>query len=302
MKPFQTLLYYQYARIPNAEEFTQQHLAFCERIGIVGRIIIADEGINGTISGTLVQCKKYMDRLSNDWLFAGIEFKIDNVDELSFSALHVRYKPEIVNSGTRHLQLDPTVKTGKHLEPKEFAEMKDEEDVVILDVRSNYESNLGRFKNALPMDIDNFREFPEKLKEIEHLKGKKILTYCTGGIKCEKASALLLEAGFKDVYQLHGGIIKYGKEAGGKDFDGNCYVFDNRVSVPVNSINPSVVSVCKNCGTPSLHMINCANADCNEHFVQCESCGWKMDGCCSETCMASDSKRTYDGTGYYSRY
>lgn len=302
MKAFQTLLYYQYTRIPNAEEFTQQHLAFCERIGLVGRIIIAEEGINGTVSGTIVQCKKYIDRLTNDWLFAGIEFKIDNVDELSFSALHVRYKPEIVNSGTRHLQLDPTVKTGTHLEPKEFAAMKDQEDVVVLDVRSNYESGLGRFKNAFPMDIDNFRDFPEKIKELAHLKGKKILTYCTGGIKCEKASALLLEAGFKDVYQLHGGIIKYGKEMQGKDFDGNCYVFDNRVSVAINSVNPLVVSVCKNCGTSSTHMINCANADCNEHFVQCENCGWKMEGCCSETCMESSTKRVYDGTGYYSRY
>lgn len=302
MKPFQTLLYYKYVAIPNAEEFAQQHLAFCERLGLVGRIIVADEGLNGTVSGTIVQCKKYMDKLNNDPLFAGIDFKIDEVDEPSFSALHLRYKSEIVNSGTKNWNVDPTIKTGKHLEPKEFAEMKDREDVVILDVRSNYESGLGRFKNAIPMDIDNFREMPENLHQIEHLKGKKILTYCTGGIKCEKASALLLEAGFKEVYQLHGGIIKYGKEMGGKDFDGNCYVFDKRVSVPVNSVNPTVISTCRNCGTESTHMINCANADCNEHFVLCEKCGWEMDGCCSDACRQAPAKRAYDGSGYYSRY
>jgi UPF0176 protein len=303
MKPYRTLLYYKYARIPNAEQFYEEHLAFCERIGIVGRIIIADEGINGTISGTVVQSQKYMDRLNSDPFLNGIDFKIDEVDEPSFAALHVRYKPEIVNSGLRDPKVvDPTKKTGKHLEPSEFATMKDREDVVVLDVRSKYEHELGHFKNALTLDIDNFREFSEKVKELENLKGKKVLTYCTGGIKCEKASAFLLAQGFKDVYQLHGGIVKYGKEMQGKDFEGNCYVFDKRVSVPLNTVNPKVISKCKICGTSSTHMVNCANADCNEHFVLCESCGWKMDGCCSEECMEAPAVREYDGTGYYSRY
>jgi UPF0176 protein len=302
MRPYQTLLYYKYTHISNPAEFTQQHLAFCERLGLVGRIIIAEEGLNGTVSGTIVQCKKYMDKVSTDPLFEGIEFKIDEVDELSFSALHVRHKAEIVNSGTlsKH-QIDPTVKTGTHLEPVEFAEMKDRDDVVILDVRSNYESGLGRFKNAYAVDIDNFREFPDKVRELGITKDKKILTYCTGGIKCEKASALLLAHGFEDVYQLHGGIIKYGKEMQGKDFDGNCYVFDNRVSVEVNTVNPKVITSCRICNTPSTRMVNCANATCNDHYVMCESCGWDMKGCCSEACQTSEAVRPYDGTGYYSK-
>ena len=120
-------------------------------------------------------------------------------------------------------------------------------------------------------------------------KGKKILTYCTGGIKCEKASALLLKEGFEDVYQLHGGIIKYGKEAGGKDFEGKCYVFDNRVTVDVNSVNPEVISTCKNCGKTTSKMINCANPDCNEHFTQCDDCGTELSGCCSTSCMAASN-------------
>jgi UPF0176 protein len=177
--------------------------------------------------------------------------------------------------------------------------MKDQKDVVVLDVRSNYEHNVGHFKNAVTLDIDNFREFPEKIKELEQYKGKKILTYCTGGIKCEKASALLLKEGFEDVYQLHGGIIKYGKEAGGEDFEGQCYVFDNRVTVDVNSVNPSVVSTCFNCGKQTTKMINCANPTCNEHFTQCDECGWEMDGCCSTACKENPNKREYDGTGYY---
>lgn len=301
MKPFRTLLYYKYVHIPAAADFAQQHMELCQRLGLVGRIIVAEEGLNGTVSGTVVAIQNYMDTLNNHALLNNIDFKVDDVDEPSFSALHVRYKDEIVNSGSKNLPIDPTIRTGKHLEPKEFAEMMHRDDVVVLDVRSNYESGLGRFKGAVAADIDNFREFPEYIKNLEQYKDKKVMTYCTGGIKCEKASALLLEAGFKEVYQLHGGIIKYGKEMQGKDFEGNCYVFDKRVSVPVNSVNPSVISTCKICGTASTHMVNCANAECNDHFVLCETCGDKMKGCCCEECMASPTLRVYDGTGYYSK-
>ena len=302
MKPFRTILYYKYVHIPDAETFAQQHLEFCQRLGLVGRIIVADEGLNGTASGTVVAIQKYMDMLNAHPLLNNIDFKIDDVDEPSFAAMHLRYKDEIVNSGTKSLPIDPTVCTGKHLEPQEWAEMMNREDVVVLDVRSNYESSLGRFKGAVAADIDNFRDFPAYIKHLEQYKDKKVMTYCTGGIKCEKASAALLEAGFKDVYQLHGGIIKYGKEMQGKDFEGNCYVFDKRVSVPVNTVNPTIISKCHICGTTSTHMVNCANAECNEHFVLCEDCGCKMKGCCSEDCMSSTALREYDGTGYYSRY
>jgi len=300
MKAYQTLLYYCYSPIENAEEFAENHLAFCKSLGLVGRIIVADEGLNGTVSGTPEACQAYMDAVHADPRFAKTDFKVDEVDEPSFVKMHCRYKPEIVHSGLRdpHI-IDPTKKTGVHLEPKEFLEMKDRDDVVVLDVRSDYEHKVGHFKNAVRLDIENFREFPEKIKELAKYKDKKILTYCTGGIKCEKASALLLHEGFEQVYQLHGGIIKYGKEAGGKDFEGKCYVFDNRVAVDVNTVNPSVVSTCFNCGTQTTKMINCANPECNEHFTQCDECGWKMDGCCSDACKAHPRKREYDGTGYY---
>lgn len=300
MKAYQTLLYYCYSPIENAEEFAENHLAFCKFLGLVGRIIVADEGLNGTVSGTSEACKAYMDAVHADPRFAKTDFKVDEVDEPSFVKMHCRYKPEIVHSGLRNPKIiDPTKKTGVHLEPKEFLEMKDRDDVVVLDVRSDYEHKVGHFKNAVRLDIENFREFPEKINELAKYKGKKILTYCTGGIKCEKASALLLHEGFDEVYQLHGGIIKYGKEAGGKDFEGKCYVFDNRVAVDVNTVNPSVVSTCLNCGAQTTKMINCANPECNEHFTQCDDCGWKMDGCCSEACKAHPRKRTFDGTGYY---
>jgi len=300
MSNYQTLLYYCYTTIENAEQFAADHLQFCKSIGLTGRIIVADEGLNGTVSGTRQACKTYMDAVLSDSRFAGTDFKIDDVDKPSFIKMHCRYKAEIVHSGLRDPEIiDPRKKTGVHLEPKEFMQMKDRDDVVVLDVRSNYEHSLGKFKNAVTLDIENFRDFPAKINELAKFKDKKILTYCTGGIKCEKASALLLHAGFKDVYQLHGGIIKYGKETGGKDFEGKCYVFDNRVAVDVNSVNPVVISQCRNCGKTTPKMINCANPECNEHFTQCDECGWELDGCCSAACKEHPRKRPYDGTGYY---
>ncbi|PRD54775.1 rhodanese-related sulfurtransferase [Sphingobacterium gobiense] len=300
MAKYQTLLYYCYSPIENAAQFAAEHLEFCKSLGLVGRIIVADEGLNGTVSGTPEACQAYMEAVHADARFKKTDFKIDEVDEPSFIKMHCRYKPEIVHSGLRNpTVIDPNKETGKHLEPKDFMEMKDQEDVVVLDVRSNYEHAVGRFKNAVTLDIENFREFPEKIKELEQFKDKKILTYCTGGIKCEKASALLLKEGFKDVYQLHGGIIKYGKEVNGEDFEGQCYVFDNRVTVDVNKVNPKIVSTCRNCGKVTPKMINCANPECNEHFTQCDACGWELDGCCSTTCMEHPRKRPYDGTGYY---
>lgn len=298
-KKFNILLYYCYARIEDPEIYRQEHHLFCIKNNIRGRIIISDEGLNGTVSGLVEDCEKYMTYIHADLRFANTEFKIDRFDKHAFTKIHVRYKPEIVHSSLRHL--DPNVKTGKHLAPNEFKALKDQEDVVVLDVRSSYEYELGRFKNAITLDIDNFRDFPAKVKELAHFKNKKVLTYCTGGIKCEKASAYLLEQGFEDVYQLHGGIIKYGMEAGGEDFDGKCYVFDNRIGLQINTVNPKVISTCHICKENCDRMINCANASCNKHLAICISCGEKMEGTCSIACKEKPNNRKYDGSGCYMR-
>ena len=150
--------------------------------------------------------------------------------------------------------------------------------------------------------MENFREFPEHLAELEEYKDKTIITYCTGGIKCEKASALLIKRGFKDVYQLDGGILKYGMEGGGEDFEGKCYVFDGRITVDVNSVNPVVITKCIHCGETSARYVNCSNVLCNDQIILCEKCGWEWEGACSEACKeAFVSKRPYDGTGYYAK-
>jgi UPF0176 protein len=299
MKKYSILLYYCYTHIEDPEQFREEHHRYCLQNGILGRIIVAQEGLNGTVSGLKEDCEKYMQDLKADPRFSHTEFKVEAHDTHAFQKLHVRVKSEIVHSGLQHIR--PQEKTGKYVEPEEFKQMKDAEDVVLLDVRSNYEHQVGKFKNALTLDIENFRDFPEKVQELEKYKDKKIITYCTGGIKCEKASAFLLEKGFENVYQLHGGIIKYGLEAGGEDFEGKCYVFDNRIVVDINKVNPAVISRCYLCDTECDRMINCANPVCNNHIPVCENCGWKMEGACSDACKEHPEKRPYDGTGYYQK-
>ena len=301
MKPYSVILYYNYTPIPDLEAYREKHHLFCIENNLLGRIIIAPEGLNGTVSGLTDECQKYMTWLENDALFAGtnFDFKVEEHETHTFVKLHVRVKEEIVNSD---LGVNPRVRTGKHLTPANFKEMyHNDPEVVLVDMRSNYEHNVGKFKGAITFDMENLRELPDHIKEIEHLKNKKIITYCTGGIKCEKASAYLLERGFENVYQLHGGIIKYGLEEGGEDFEGKCYVFDNRVTTDVNAVNPEVISTCHICKTQSDFMVNCANPECNAHLAICPNCLKIMDGACSDECKTHPRKRPYNPEGYYSK-
>ena len=300
-KDYSILLYYCYANIEDYEAYREEHHLFCIENNLRGRIIISPEGLNGTVSGLKEGCEKYMDYVHADKRFVHTEFKVEAHDKMAFAKLHVRVKPEIVHSSLR--DVDPLERTGKYMEPDEFKGVlaEDDDQTVILDVRSNYEHEVGKFKNALTLDIDNFRDFPEKVKELDALKDKRVITYCTGGIKCEKASAYLLDQGFENVYQLHGGIIKYGIEAGGEDFEGKCYVFDNRITADVNTVNPSVISKCYVTGEPTDRMVNCANPTCNRHMPMTEEAGWLMDGCCSEECRQNPARRPYDGSGYYAK-
>ena len=295
------LLYYCYSRIKDPEQFREEHHRMCLELGLRGRIIVAEEGLNGTVSGTKEACEIYMEKVKSVPGFSATEFKKEAHDSHAFEKMHVRVKPEIVHSGLTHL--DPSRKTGKYVEPEEFREIlrKKDDDTVIIDMRSAYEHEIGHFKNAVTLDIQNFRDMPSRIKELEKYKDKKVITYCTGGIKCEKASAFLLEQGFKDVYQLHGGIIKYGLEAEGENFEGKCYVFDNRIVKEVNKVNPSVISKCYVTGKPTDRMVNCANPECNKHIPMSEEGAEKYKGCCSEECMNHPDVREYDGSGFYQK-
>ena len=300
---YQILLYYYYVKINNPQKFKQDHHLFCIKNNIKGRIIISSEGINGTVSGKKNDCEKYMNHLNKNKLFKDLDFKVEEYNSNAFKKINVRLKNEIVNSGIN----DDSIldKKGQYIEPSDFKTILEDlpDDVTILDVRSNYEHSIGRFNNALTLNIENFRDFPDKISELKRMisKKNKIITYCTGGVKCEKASAYLRKNGYENVYQLHGGIIKYGIEENGKNFQGKCYVFDNRIVKDINKVNPKVIGRCYITGERTDRMVNCANSECNRHFTLSEEGAKKYKGCCSKDCMESGSARNYNGTGFYQK-
>ncbi|MFP7737942.1 rhodanese-related sulfurtransferase [Priestia aryabhattai] len=292
-KPYQVLLYYLYTPIENPEEFTTQHLAFCKELELKGRILIATEGINGTVSGTVEHTNKYMETMKNDPRFDGIVFKIDEADEHAFKKMHVRHRKELV---TLRLEEDvnPLRVTGNYLSPKEFYQAMQDENTVVIDARNDYEYDLGHFRGAVRPDIQNFRELPEWIRNNkDQFEDKKILTYCTGGIRCEKFSGWLLEEGFEDVSQLHGGIVTYGKdpEVQGELWDGQCYVFDERISVPVNQKEHVIVGKDHFTGEPCERYVNCANPECNKKILASEENEHKYLRACSHECRVSPRNR-----------
>jgi UPF0176 protein len=286
MKPYRVLLYYNYVTIENPEEFATLHLAFCKELGLKGRILVANEGINGTVSGTVEQTQSYMDTMKNDPRFSDMVFKIDESDTHAFKKMHVRPRNELV---TLRLEddINPHEVTGKYLTPKEFFEAMQQEDTVVIDARNDYEYDLGHFRNAVRPDIKTFRDLPDWIRENkEAFKEKKILTYCTGGIRCEKFSGWLLEEGFEDVSQLHGGIVTYGKdpEVQGELWDGQCYVFDSRIAVPINQKDPVIIGKDYFTGEPSERYVNCANPECNKQILCSEENEHKYMRSCTDDC------------------
>ncbi|MBU7595605.1 rhodanese-related sulfurtransferase [Metabacillus halosaccharovorans] len=292
-KEYRVLLYYHYVSIENPEEFAQEHLEYCKELGVLGRILIAHEGINGTLSGTVEQTEQYMAHMKKDPRFADMVYKIDEEDEHAFKKLKVRHRPELV---TLRLEEDvnPLEVTGKYYSPKEFQEAMQQEDTVIIDARNDYEYAVGHFKNAILPDINTFKELPEWIRDNrEKFEGKKILTYCTGGIRCEKFSGWLRQEGFEDVAQLHGGIVTYGKdpEVQGKDWDGQCYVFDERLIVPVNRVEPTVVGKDYYTGEPCERFVNCGNPECNKKILCSEENEHKYLRACSHECRVHERNR-----------
>ena len=203
---YQVLLYYNYTKIEEPEEFAKNHLAFCKSLDLKGRILVAEEGINGTVSGTVENTTAYMKAMKADPRFADTMFKIDPSEGHAFKKMFVRYRPELVSLKLEE-DIDPNQVTGAYLSPQEFKEAILDEQTVVIDARNDYEYDLGHFRGAVRPDIRSFRELPDWIREHkEEFMEKRVVTYCTGGIRCEKFSGWLVREGFKDVGQLHGGI------------------------------------------------------------------------------------------------
>lgn len=290
---YRVLLYYKYVPIEDPVTFAQEHLAACKEIGLKGRILVSDEGINGTCSGTIEQTEAYMNMMKADERFADMVYKIDEAEGHAFKKMHVRPKKEIVHLGLTD-DINPNEITGQYLSPKEFFEQMQAEDTVVIDARNDYEFDLGHFRGAIRPEIRNFRDLPDwMIENKEMFEGKKVLTYCTGGIRCEKFSGWLVREGFEGVGQLHGGIATYAKdpEVRGQLWDGQMYVFDERIAVPVNQVEHVVVGKDHFTGEPCERYVNCANPDCNDKILCSEENEHKYLRSCSDECREHPRNR-----------
>lgn len=224
--------FYRFVSLPDFEDLRGPLRQRCEDLGLMGTILLAQEGINGTISGREKPLRRFFGRLAEDSRFAGLTFKESWSDEMPFYRMRVRLKKEIVTMGVPGI--DPNDKVGEYVAPEDWNELIGRDDVRLIDTRNDYEIHLGRFKGAEDPDTRSFREFPEWVdKELDPSKDKHVAMYCTGGIRCEKATAYLLEKGFENVYHLDGGILNYIESTDRSEsaWEGDCFVFDNRVTV-----------------------------------------------------------------------
>jgi len=264
---FPVILFYKYVPIADPAAFAVAQREVCATLGLKGRVLIAAEGINGTLAGPPAAVERYVRALRADERFADIEVKSSAGDAQTFPKLVVKVRPEIVTLGAG-IPLTPD--QDNHLSPADWKRTLEEDpDIVVLDVRNRYESTAGRFANAIACDIEHFRELPGYVERLAEWKDRKILMYCTGGIRCEKASALLRSRGFRNVFQLHGGIVTYQEQFGNEHWLGECFVFDQRMTVRVDeALVP--IGQCAHTSRPTNRFVNCLHDPCHVLFLLAE--------------------------------
>ena len=282
-----TFSFYRYVYIEDTDLYRDHLYLLFEELGVLGRIYIAAEGVNAQLSIPEDNFQQFRSLIDADKYLKEVPFKIAVEDDgKSFYKLIVRVKNKIVADGQADDKYDVT-NVGKHLTAQEFNEALELPNTIVIDMRNHYESEVGKFEGALCPDADTFREaLTEGVKMAEDKKDHKIVLYCTGGIRCEKASAWFKYHGFADVNQLYGGIIEYArqvKQQGLKQkFIGKNFVFDDRLG---ERITEDVISTCHQCRAQCDNHVNCANDDCHLLFIQCDDCAKKYDHCCSPACM-----------------
>lgn len=281
-----TASFYRYVIIEDPESLRDQLYIEWNEMDVLGRIYIAAEGINAQLSVPKKEWEKFTTYLKHIGIFKSISIKTAVEDDgKSFYKLNIKVRDQIVGDGLTLNELDLS-KTGNHLNAFEFNDALNDPDSVLIDMRNYYESEVGHFKNAICPDADTFKDLlPLSLKLLNGKEDQKILMYCTGGIRCEKASAYLLHKGFKDVNQLDGGIINYAHQVMEQGleskFIGKNFVFDQRLG---ERISPEIISSCHQCGKICDTHTNCGNDACHLLFIQCEACAKKYQRCCSDDC------------------
>lgn len=272
--------------------------SLCERLGLTGRIIVAKEGINGTCEGTTEAIQAYCDEMKKDSRFADVHFKISEGTGSAFRKLSIKVRPEIVSTHLGEDDVDPTKETGTYLKPEDLKTWYEKgEDFVVVDMRNDFEYSSGHFENSIASGMKYNRDLSKVPEKLAPLKVKKVVTVCTGGVRCEKASAYLLKKGFKNVYQLEGGIVSYMEKYPNQEFKGSLYVFDNRLLMDFDKKSGQqhdILGRCEVCGEKSERYVNCENDDCHVHYILCEKCGAEGSFCgskCKEKVMAIRAKK-----------
>lgn len=294
---YQILLFYKYTRIDDPYEEKVKQVNLCEKLNLTCRTIIANEGINGTLEGTIESTETYIEEMKKDDRFADIHWKRSPGTGDAFPRVSVKVRNEIVSlSLTPEDDVDPNIVTGKYITADELHKLyESDEEFYVIDMRNDYEMKVGHFKDAILMPMSNFRELPEKFETLESIKHKKIITTCTGGIRCEKASGFLVKQGFTDVYQLYGGMHTYIEKYPNKHFLGSLYVFDGRIIVnsKENQEEHEIVGTCEKCNTPSELYVDCAYLHCagRRHFITCQNC---LDENGFAFCSSDCKEKAYD--------
>ena len=240
---------YKFEQLDSLDTLIPEFQNKCDELELKGSVYLSPRGINFSISGTEANIEKYIEFMESDSRFLNIPLKRTYSETQPFRRMKVRLKKEIISLGRD--DIDPRELTGEYVSPQELLSMyENNEDVVVLDTRNEYETRVGLFENAVDLQLDTFRDFPKAIEQLpEEYKDKKIVMYCTGGIRCEKASAVMLKAGFTDVKQLEGGVLDYFKETGGKYWNGDCFVFDERVALDTD-LNETEYIYCYICREP----------------------------------------------------
>lgn len=285
-EPRITLSFYRYHQIEQPERFRDELFLRWRKLGVYGRIYVSKEGINGQISVPEQGFEAFReDMYSIPWLDgARLNIAVDD-DGKSFYKLKIKVREKIVADGLDDRSFDVT-KRGKHLSAQEVNQLLENPDTLVVDMRNHYESEVGHFEGAICPDVETFREALPLVEDmLQDQKDKPIIMYCTGGIRCEKASAYYLHKGFDKVHMIDGGIIEYARQCQAQGlpmkFVGKNFVFDERMG---ERISEAVISRCHQCGTPCDTHVNCANEACHILFLQCEACAQKYEHCCSRAC------------------
>jgi len=273
------ILFYKFVPLSDPEMVMRWQRELCGRLELKGRIIISPHGINGTLGGNVKSLRQYKSQMNISGIFRGIKYKWSEASGREFPRLSVKVRPELVafqkpdeiEVGARGIK-----NGGKHLKPKAVHELveKNGDEVVFFDGRNKYEAEVGRFKNAVVPDIKNTRDFAREIDsgKYNNIKDKKVVTYCTGGIRCEVLTVMMKNRGFKDVYQIDGGIVTYGEQYGDDGFwEGSLYLFDGRMNQKF-SAGAKDIADCIHCADKTSNFENCADVSCNRLVIICESC------------------------------